>query len=167
MIFLLCNNLFIYQVLCTLIYRRRSLYSFLFGELRVWPFVAVRVACNIEWYWTVLYRASSINGEVISPNVGLAFVCTRDLLCKINSLIIFAHGYRQYCGLRVDRRKCSRHILRQCSFNRSHRLSNVQYFWTISTVYERSLLSGPCVTSLCAYRPTPDGRQYCTVWYRR
>ena len=30
MIFLLCNNLFIYQVLCTLIYRRRSLYSFLF-----------------------------------------------------------------------------------------------------------------------------------------
>ena len=28
-IFLLCNNLFIYQVLCTLIYRRRSLYSFL------------------------------------------------------------------------------------------------------------------------------------------
>ena len=29
MIFLLCNNLFIYQVLCTLIYRWRSLYSFL------------------------------------------------------------------------------------------------------------------------------------------
>ena len=28
-IFLLCNNLFIYQMLCTLIYRRRSLYSFL------------------------------------------------------------------------------------------------------------------------------------------
>ena len=28
-IFLLYNNLFIYQVLCTLIYRRRSLYSFL------------------------------------------------------------------------------------------------------------------------------------------
>ena len=28
-IFLRCNNLFIYQVLCTLIYRRRSLYSFL------------------------------------------------------------------------------------------------------------------------------------------
>ena len=28
-IFLLCNNLFIYQVLCTLIYRKRSLYSFL------------------------------------------------------------------------------------------------------------------------------------------
>ena len=27
--FLLCNNLFIYQVLCTLIYRRRSLYSFI------------------------------------------------------------------------------------------------------------------------------------------
>ena len=27
--FLLCNNLFIYQVLCTLIYRRCSLYSFL------------------------------------------------------------------------------------------------------------------------------------------
>ena len=32
-IFLLCNNLFIYQVLCTLIYRRRSLYSFLFARL--------------------------------------------------------------------------------------------------------------------------------------
>ena len=31
-IFLLCNNLFIYQVLCTLIYRRRSLYSFLFED---------------------------------------------------------------------------------------------------------------------------------------
>ena len=31
--FLLCNNLFIYQVLCTLIYRRRSLYSFLLGPL--------------------------------------------------------------------------------------------------------------------------------------
>ena len=30
-IFLLYNNLFIYQVLCTLIYRKRSLYSFLFG----------------------------------------------------------------------------------------------------------------------------------------
>ena len=28
--FLLYNNLSIYQVLCTLIYRRRSLYSFLF-----------------------------------------------------------------------------------------------------------------------------------------
>ena len=28
-IFLLYNNLFIYQVLCTLIYRRRSLYSFI------------------------------------------------------------------------------------------------------------------------------------------
>ena len=27
--FLLCNNIYIYQVLCTLIYRRRSLYSFL------------------------------------------------------------------------------------------------------------------------------------------
>ena len=37
--FLLCNNLFIYQVLCTLIYRRRSLYSFLltgyFEDIRV------------------------------------------------------------------------------------------------------------------------------------
>ena len=31
LIFLLCNNLFIYQVLCTLIYRRRSLYSFLYS----------------------------------------------------------------------------------------------------------------------------------------
>ena len=30
-IFLLYNNLFIYQVLCTLIYRRRSLYSFLWN----------------------------------------------------------------------------------------------------------------------------------------
>ena len=28
-IFLLYNNIFIYQVICTLIYRRRSLYSFL------------------------------------------------------------------------------------------------------------------------------------------
>ena len=33
MIFLLCNNLFIYQVLCTLIYRRRSLYSFFLYQL--------------------------------------------------------------------------------------------------------------------------------------
>ena len=33
MIFLLCNNLFIYQVLCTLIYRRRSLYSFLSNHI--------------------------------------------------------------------------------------------------------------------------------------
>ena len=32
--FLLCNNLFIYQVLCTLIYRRRSLYSFLLYYLQ-------------------------------------------------------------------------------------------------------------------------------------
>ena len=32
--FLLCNNLFIYQVLCTLIYRRRSLYSFLLDGSR-------------------------------------------------------------------------------------------------------------------------------------
>ena len=31
-IFLLYNNLFIYQVLCTLIYRRRCLYSFLIYE---------------------------------------------------------------------------------------------------------------------------------------
>ena len=31
--FLLCNNLFIYQVLCTLIYRRRSLYSFLLNYM--------------------------------------------------------------------------------------------------------------------------------------
>ena len=30
--FLLCNNLFIYQVLCTLINRRRSLYSFLLNS---------------------------------------------------------------------------------------------------------------------------------------
>ena len=37
-IFLLCNNLFIYQVLCTLIYRRRSLYSFLLNQhlIRKW-----------------------------------------------------------------------------------------------------------------------------------
>ena len=36
-VFLLCNNLFIYQVLCTLIYRRRSIYSFLLDEeLSVW-----------------------------------------------------------------------------------------------------------------------------------
>ena len=34
-IFLLCNNLFIYQVLCTLIYRRRSLYSFLLNHLMI------------------------------------------------------------------------------------------------------------------------------------
>ena len=33
-LFLLYNNLFIYQVLCTLIYRRRSLYSFLFVCLK-------------------------------------------------------------------------------------------------------------------------------------
>ena len=32
-IFLLCNNLFIYQVLCTFIYRRRSLYSFLLCKI--------------------------------------------------------------------------------------------------------------------------------------
>ena len=31
-IFLLFDNLFIYQVLCTLIHRRRSLYSFLFNH---------------------------------------------------------------------------------------------------------------------------------------
>ena len=37
-IFLLCNNLFIYQVLCTLIYRRRSLYSFLWD-----------VATTLQW----------------------------------------------------------------------------------------------------------------------
>ena len=30
--FLLYDNIFIYQVLCTLIYLRRSLYSFLFGD---------------------------------------------------------------------------------------------------------------------------------------
>ena len=28
-VFLLCDGLFIHQVLCTLIYRRRSLYAFL------------------------------------------------------------------------------------------------------------------------------------------
>ena len=33
--FLLNNNLFIYQVLCTLIYRRRSLYSFLWNEVHM------------------------------------------------------------------------------------------------------------------------------------
>ena len=33
-IFLLYNNLYLYRVLCTLIYRRRSLYSFLFEGFR-------------------------------------------------------------------------------------------------------------------------------------
>ena len=34
--FLLYNNLFIYQVLCTLIYRRHSLYSFLLADNYTW-----------------------------------------------------------------------------------------------------------------------------------
>ena len=41
-IFLLYNNLFIYQVLCTLIYRRRSLYSFLM----------IKLDNNTIWYIT-------------------------------------------------------------------------------------------------------------------
>ena len=35
-IFLLSNNLLIYQVLCTLIYRRRSLYSFFLNKNDDW-----------------------------------------------------------------------------------------------------------------------------------
>ena len=43
-IFLLCINLFIYQVLCTFIYRRRSLYSFLITIL------AIHTACYEHWF---------------------------------------------------------------------------------------------------------------------
>ena len=47
-IFLLCNNLFIYQVLCTLIYRRRSLHSFLMNKLRAY----FRVICSLIPSWS-------------------------------------------------------------------------------------------------------------------
>ena len=48
MIFLLYNNLFIYQVRCTLIYRRRSLYSFLSGyptKPKLLPFAIWVLSC--------------------------------------------------------------------------------------------------------------------------
>ena len=53
-IFLLCNNLFIYQVLCTLIYRRRSLYSFLFVLWTI-PFVPIshRISMRMFSYITL------------------------------------------------------------------------------------------------------------------
>ena len=44
-IFLLYNNLFIYQVVCTLIYRRRSLYSFLIIHL---AFIKAFININME-----------------------------------------------------------------------------------------------------------------------
>ena len=46
MIFLLCNNLFIYQVLCTLIYHRRSLYSFLCINILVIAHDSGCLQCN-------------------------------------------------------------------------------------------------------------------------
>ena len=48
--FLLCNNLFIYQVLCPLIYRRRSLYSFL------WKYHTEMLSNKISKYCGVLSR---------------------------------------------------------------------------------------------------------------
>ena len=52
MIFLLCNTLFIYQVLCTLIYRRRSLYSFLLIHTIMYPteYHISLLATNISVY---------------------------------------------------------------------------------------------------------------------
>ena len=45
-IFLICNNLFIYQVLCTLIYRRHSLYSFLPNTVVSWAPIGEWIVSN-------------------------------------------------------------------------------------------------------------------------
>ena len=54
--FLLCNNLFIYQVLCTLIYRRRSLYSFLLS----YTLIHCCIAGSDILSWLCFYLAHTI-----------------------------------------------------------------------------------------------------------
>ena len=94
MIFLLCNNLFIYQVLCTLIYRRRSLYSFLSNCMRT------RV---IEAQVTHVWRKfdpqppnASVTSHSQSP-YGLFPGCPRSVLNKNRMSTHGAHAGPVWC----------------------------------------------------------------------
>ena len=69
-IFLLYNNLFIYQALCTLIYRRRSLYSFL-----IVPSHQPVGTGTFEWFYTPinLHKYNAKCHEIIPNLYGLRF----------------------------------------------------------------------------------------------
>ena len=87
MIFLLCNNLFIYQVLCTLIYRRRSLYSFLFTIKReIWGTISMCViACfkQITRLWNSRYANCSTSNE--TNGVHLDLYTNSEITCTVRS----------------------------------------------------------------------------------
>ena len=72
---LLYNKLFIYQVLCTFIYRRRSLYSFVFVLKRT------RVQCDsttLCWWWIGIYHKATVFLLIVSTATFL-FYCTCEL----------------------------------------------------------------------------------------
>ena len=63
--FLLYNNIFIYQVLCTLVYRRRSLYSFLLFIIHV---STINQNCDCEF-------EEKIGGmETMTPYLDFSFM---------------------------------------------------------------------------------------------
>ena len=72
--FLLSNNLFIYQVLCTLIYRRRSLYSFL------------------PLYLSML---NSLRRTCLRLKVQLLYICIQSItfeqLLEVNTMLTWNH----------------------------------------------------------------------------
>ena len=85
---LLYNNLFIYQVLCTLIYRRRSLYSFLLnGEFRV------NVTCSshidthdiLPFTWTFSHFLSVLFAAILMFNFQTPFFAGYSWYSSANS----------------------------------------------------------------------------------
>ena len=68
-VFLLYNNLFIYQVFCTLIYRRRSLYSFLLCILLHKTSIHQECSAMMIWRFEVWWFVS-LNGKDTWHGVG-------------------------------------------------------------------------------------------------
>ena len=79
-IFLLYNNLFIYQVLCTLIYHRCSLYSFLPGYISLASSVKLPSGKWLHWWF---FNIDSGNGLAPSGNKPLS----EPMLTKLYEVI--------------------------------------------------------------------------------
>ena len=97
--FLLCNNLFIYQVLCTLIYRRRSLYSFLL----VWTIcigTAARYDNTRAPFQYPLRRLIPRSRKVSNP---------RDLYLELSDRSQIWQAPRQHCC------RCACQISKRCN----------------------------------------------------
>ena len=101
-IFLLYNNLFIYQVLCTLIYRRRSLHSFLFENIswirvfivvllyfglrydsRMWP------QRNVRYFANNVFKYNFVDGNLIDISLKCVHKGRTDNIQEIFNIIPF------------------------------------------------------------------------------